>query len=309
MRIGLVFGGNTTEGEVSKSSAEGIRGALQQLDYEVVDIEYDKNIAMHIQDANVDVIFDAMHGQYGEDGCLQGLLNIMQIPYTHSGMLATALGMNKQICKQIFKDLGLRVPKGIVVLKEDLQTDKWKEMLKDSVISNCKSVFIKPVCDGSSRDAFLVHDVDSFSFKEIEFATASDKFLIEERIIGRDMQVAVLDNKAIGVLEIIPNKEQSEFYDYKAKYTEGGAKHIVPVLPDNIKNELLKDAELIHNTLGAKDVSRSDFLLTENNEVYALEINTHPGLTPLSIFPEIARNAGISYEQIVEMLVKNAKCN
>ena len=309
MRIGLVFGGNTTEGEVSKSSAEGIRGALQQLDYEVVDIEYDKNIAMHIQDANVDIIFDAMHGQYGEDGCLQGLLNIMQIPYTHSGMLATALGMNKQICKQIFKDLGLRVPKGIVVLKEDLQTDKWKEMLKDSVISNCKSVFIKPVCDGSSRDAFLVHDVDSFSFKEIEFATASDKFLIEERIIGIDIQVAVLDNKAIGVLEIIPNKEQSEFYDYKAKYTEGGAKHIVPVLPENIQNELLKDAELIHNTLGAKDISRSDFLLTENNEVYALEINTHPGLTPLSIFPEIARNAGISYEQIVEMLVKNAKCN
>lgn len=309
MRIGLVFGGNTTEGEVSKSSAEGIRGALQQLDYEVVDIEYDKNIAMHIQDANVDIIFDAMHGQYGEDGCLQGLLNIMQIPYTHSGMSATALGMNKQICKQIFKDLGLRVPKGIVVLKEDLQTDKWKEMLKDSVISNCKSVFIKPVCDGSSRDAFLVHDVDSFSFKEIEFATASDKFLIEERIIGIDIQVAVLDNKAIGVLEIIPNKEQSEFYDYKAKYTEGGAKHIVPVLPENIQNELLKDAELIHNTLGAKDISRSDFLLTENNEVYALEINTHPGLTPLSIFPEIARNAGISYEQIVEMLVKNAKCN
>ena len=309
MRIGLVFGGNTTECEVSKSSAEGIRGALQKLDYEVVDIEYDKNIAMHIQDANVDIIFDAMHGQYGEDGCLQGLLNIMQIPYTHSGMLATALGMNKQICKQIFKDLGLRVPKGIVVLKEELQMDKWKEMLKDSILSNCKSVFIKPVCDGSSRDAFLVHDVDSFSFKEIEFATASDKFLIEERIIGRDIQVAVFDHKAIGVLEIIPNKEQSEFYDYKAKYTEGGAKHIVPVLPENIQNELLRDAELIHNTLGAKDVSRSDFLLTENNEVYALEINTHPGLTPLSIFPEIARNAGISYEQIVEMLVKNAKCN
>ena len=117
MRVGLVFGGNTTEGEVSKLSAEGIRGALLKLKHEVVNIEFDKNIAMHIQDANVDVIFNAMHGQYGEDGCLQGLLNIMQIPYTHSGVLASATGMNKIFCNRVFQTLGIQTIRGITVLK------------------------------------------------------------------------------------------------------------------------------------------------------------------------------------------------
>ena len=156
MRVGLVFGGNTTEGEVSKHSAEGIRGALKSLGYDVIDIEFDKNVALTILDSNVDVIFNAMHGQYGEDGCLQGLLDIMQIPYTHSGKLASAIAMNKQVCNQLFASAGIKTIPGIVVSKEELYNDVWKEKVKNSPIAGAKEFFVKPVCDGSSRDTFLV---------------------------------------------------------------------------------------------------------------------------------------------------------
>lgn len=307
MRVGLVFGGNTTEGEVSKLSAEGIRGALSKLKYEVVNIEFDKNIAMHIQDANIDVIFNAMHGQYGEDGCLQGLLNIMQIPYTHSGVLASATGMNKIFCNRIFQTLGIQTIRGITVSKEELYNDIWKDKVKNSEIANCKEFFIKPACDGSSRDTFLIHDMNEWSFKSIELASASEQFLVEEKITGREIQVAVLENKAIGMLEVIPNKEQSEFYDYTAKYTQNGATHKQVEESNEIKAKLMKYAEQIHNTLGLNCVSRSEFLLTEDKQIYVLEVNTHPGMTSLSIVPEIAMNAGITYETLIDILIKNAR--
>ena len=308
MRIGLVFGGHTTEGEVSVHSAEGIRGALKSLGYEVVDIEFSKNIAMSIMDANVDVVFNAMHGQYGEDGCLQGLLNIMQIPYTHSGKLASAIAMNKQICKTIFNDIGIKTPEGIIVSKEDLHNDTWKEKMKNSKLKNCKELFVKPVCDGSSRDAFLVQNIDEFSFKETTFSTACDEFLIEERIHGREIQVAVFGTGkeafAVGMLEVKPN---AEFYDYASKYDNNGTQHIaVENITEKTRKTLLDNAVKMHNAIGLKDISRSEFLLTKDEEIYALEINSHPGFTSISIVPDIAKNNGISYEQIVEMLVKNA---
>ena len=307
MRIGLIFGGDTTEGEVSKMSASGINGSLQKLGYEVIKIEFDKNVALHILDANVDAVFNAMHGRYGEDGSLQGLLDIMKIPYTHSGLLASAIAMNKRISKQIFKDLGITTPKGIVVSKEELVSDKWKEIVKGSILKSNKELFIKPVCDGSSRDAFLVHDIDNFSFADKKLSTASKEFLIEEHIIGRELQVSVIGEKAIGVLEIIPNKDKSEFYDYNAKYNEKGAVHKVYDENEEIKQQVMEYAEKIHKAFGLKDISRSEFLLTKDNEIYALEVNSHPGFTPTSIVPEMANMAGISYDDLVEMLVKNAK--
>ena len=303
MRIGLVFGGNTTEGEVSKMSAESVRGALIKLGHDVVDIEFDSNIALHLQDANVDIVFNAMHGQYGEDGCLQGLLNILKIPYTHSGLLASSIGMNKKLCKSIFTNIGLKVPRGFTVKKEDLINDNWKEILKNSDIKDCKEIFIKPVCDGSSRDAFLIHNIEETSFKMTELKTASKEFLIEERIVGREIQVAVLGDKAIGMLEVLP---KNEFYDYKSKYSEGFATHKQVETDENVKKKILKYAEKIHRELGLKDISRSEFLLTKDNEIYTLEVNTHPGFTYLSIVPEIANNAGMTYEEVIDLLVKNA---
>ena len=303
MRVGLVFGGHTTEGDVSKASAESIKGALIKLGYEVIDIEFDKNIAIHIQDANVDVVFNAMHGQYGEDGCLQGILNILQIPYTHSGVLPSAIGMNKQLCKSIFTNIGLKVPKGFVVKKESLVDDSWKNILETSEIKDCKEIFVKPVCDGSSRDAFLIHDVKNFSFKTIDLQSASKEFLVEERIVGREIQVAVIGDKAIGMIEVCP---KNEFYDYKSKYSEGFAVHKQVEADDVVKKKILKYAEKIHKTLGLKDISRSEFLLTKDNEIYTLEVNTHPGFTHLSIVPEIAGNNGMQYEEIVDFLIKHA---
>ncbi len=307
MRVGLVFGGKTTEGNVSILSAENVRAALQKLGHEIVNIEYNKNISMHIQDANIDVVFNAMHGQYGEDGCLQGLLNIMQIPYTHSGVFGSALGMNKIVCNVLFKNLGIKEIRGFVVQKQNLYDNSWKEIFKNSEIKDCKEIFIKPACDGSSRDTFLVKNIDEFSFNEKRISTASKKFLVEERIIGKEVQVAVINDKPVGLLEVVPNKEKSEFYDYTAKYSENGAIHRKLEESDDIKNKLLSYAEKIHNALGLNCISRSEFLLTEDKEIYALEVNTHPGLTSLSIVPDIAMNAGISYEQIIDFLLKSAK--
>lgn len=305
MRIGLVFGGNTTEGEVSKVSAAGVRGALNKLGYDVIDIEFDKNVAMHIQDANVDIVFNAMHGQYGEDGCLQGLLDIMQIPYTHSGRLASAVAMNKVLSKQIFKDIGLKVARGFTVTKEELRNDVWKQKITTSDIAECREFFVKPVQDGSSVDSFLIHDVDSYSFKMTDFKSTGDLFLVEERIVGREIEVVVLENKAIGMLEVCP---KHEFYDFDSKYSENGAIHKPVDANDVIRQKLSEYAEKIHNAIGLKDVSRSEFILTEeNDDIYVLEVNSHPGFTPTSIVPEVAMQAGKTYEEIVEMLVKNAK--
>lgn len=309
MRVGLVFGGNTTEGKVSTASAIGIRGALQKLGHTVIDLEFNKNIAINIMDANVEVIFNSMHGQYGEDGRLQGLLDIMQIPYTHSGSLPSAIAMNKKICKKIFNNIGLKTPYGIVVKKQDLFSDIWKAIvLEDEILRDKQELFIKPVNDGSSRDAFLIHNVKNFNFNSVEITTSSNEFLIEERIIGREIQVAVLgtEPKAIGMLEVQPN---SEFYDYDAKYKQNGAKHIKVETTKEVEQKLLQSALNIHKTLNLKDISRSEFFLTSNNEIIVLEVNSHPGFTTTSIVPEIAKNVGITYEEIVDMLVKNATFN
>ena len=307
MRVGLVFGGNTTEGVVSKSSANGIRGALLKLGHEVVDIEFDKNIAMHIIDANIDMVYNAMHGQYGEDGRLQGLLDIMEIPYTHSGLLASAMAMNKAICKNIFHELGIKTPEGILINKEDLFSDAWKEKVASSNIFNdVRDIFVKPIGDGSSRDVFLVKEIESFDFKSVELTTSSKKFLIEKKVFGREIQVAVLGSEpqAIGMLEVVPS---GEFYDYNSKYSENGAKHVQPNIVPDTAQRIMEYAVKMHKTLGLKDISRSEFLLTNDNDIVALEINSHPGFTATSIVPEIAINAGMTYEEIVEMLVKNAK--
>ena len=308
MRVGLIFGGDTTEGEVSRNTALNVKGSLIKLGYDVAEIEFNKDIAIHILDANVDVVFNAMHGQYGEDGCLQGLLNIMKIPYTHSGLLPSAMAMNKKISNDIFRRLGLNTIKGIVVSKQDLLTDKWKNIIKNSEIASNKELFIKPVCDGSSRDTFLIHNANEYSFKGTETSTASKEFLIEERIIGREIQVAVVNDKAIGTLEIVPNAEKSEFYDYVAKYSNNGAIHKA-FNEEPTKQKLLEYAELIHKTFGLQNISRSEFLLTADNTIYVLEVNSHPGLTHTSIVPEIALNNGISFDELVENLLKDAKCD
>ena len=309
MRIGLVYGGNTTEGEISKLSAAGVRGSLQKLGHEVVDIEFDQHIATHIQDANIDVVFNAMHGRYGEDGCLQGILDIMHIPYTHSGLLSSALGMNKSVSKRIFNDIGLLTARSIIVTKEELRNDAWKDKIHTSTLNDCKEVFVKPVCDGSSRDVFLVKDINEYSFKMTDFVTVSNSFLIEERIVGREIQVAVINNKAIGALEVIPNFNKSEFYDYNAKYTEGGAEHKSLDGEAELARIVMQYAEKIHEVLNLNCISRSEFIVSKEGKIYVLEVNTHPGLTALSIVPDIASRHGISYESIIEALLQNARFN
>ena len=306
MRIGLVFGGNTTEGEISKESATCIRGALQKLGYNFVDIEFDRNIAIHLMDASVDVVFNAMHGQYGEDGRLQGLLDIMKIPYTHSGCLSSAMTMNKVVCKKIFNYLGIKTAKSIVVKKQDLFDGLWKiKLADDDYLRNSKEVFVKPIADGSSKDTFLIKNIDEFNFNSVEIYTANTEFLIEEPIKGKEIQVAVFgkDPVVIGMLEVKP---RGEFFDYQSKYTEGGATHLPVDLDKKVQDTLSKYTLMMHKALCLKDISRSEFIVTDDNSIYALEVNSHPGLTSKSIFPDIAHNAGILYEDIIDALIKNA---
>jgi D-alanine-D-alanine ligase len=309
MKVGLVFGGNTSEGEVSKWSASSVRAALVSLGYNFIDIEFDSNIIQNIISIKPDVVFNCMHGEYGEDGRLPAALDILKIPYTHSGVLASGIGMNKSLQKQLFAYNKIPVIEGIHVTKSELLNFDIKDLIsKNNKLDFSKKFIIKPNQDGSSRGVEMIDNILDFDFKEYLNKQNNNNFLIEERMHGREINVAIFQGKAIDFVEIIPQKGQ--FFNFESKYTSGGAKHIFPndIVPE-IRRQILEYAERINQIIGACDIARIEFILTNENEIYTLEINTHPGFTSMSLVPEVLAKYNISYNQIVKALIKNAKYN
>lgn len=302
MIVGLLYGGPFSEGVVSTWSAAGVRESLKSLDHTVVDLEFDFNIAQRLANTRVDVVFNAMHGTMGEDGRIPAMLDIMRIPYTHSGHLASAIAMNKAISKSIFRKLGLTVAKDVSVKKSDLISGKYKEIATNAGLKG--DLFCKPISDGSSRDTFIIKSPYNQEITAEMFMTIHEDFMLEERILGREFDVAIIDGKPIGAVEILP---KGEFYDFSSKYDEGGSQHLDPNLPQSVLNEMLDISLRIHNTIGLRGISRPEFIITEDNKIYVLEINSHPGFTKTSIVPDIGARHGISYNDIVEILLKNAK--
>ncbi len=294
--VAILVGGMSAEREVSLISARGVSKALIELGYKLTEIDMGADLSSVIQSINPDIVFNCLHGTYGEDGCVPALLNILRIPYTHSGVLASALAFDKIKSKDLMRAHNILVPKDLIVSESDnLTSDPLP-----------RPYVIKPVAEGSSIGVDLIFEGDNFNFGDYIFQFGN-RVIIEQYIKGRELQVAVLNGKAIDILEIeLINKR---FYDYEAKYTEGFTRHILPCnIPKNIYRRAIELSEQIYSIFGCRGMTRVELIYSEQDgEIYALEINTHPGMTPLSICPEIAAFCGISFNELVQMHIKEAR--
>ena len=301
-KVAVIMGGLSGEREISFLSGKGVVEALKQSGYIVKAIDLTSDIAAFVkelQQFKPDVVFNALHGAYGEDGCVQGLLNLMHIPYTHSGVEASAVGMDKEQTRKIAKTIGIPVAKGGLKTKEEM-TKKMPPL----------PYVAKPNADGSSLGVFIVKTKKEH--EQLLKKWGRDKYkLVEEYIPGHELSATVLNGKSIGTIELVPKKG---FYDYKNKYTDGTTQHIVPApLPPKQARLIAKYSELIHKTLGCRGVSRSDFRYDDSNKRHPrlvfLEINTNPGMTPFSLVPDIAKHKKITYAMLVKKLVEEAQCD
>ncbi len=293
--VALIGGGMSAERQVSLVSSGEVGKALVEMGYKVTFIDMGVDIATLLLNIKPDLVYNALHGTYGEDGCLPGLLNILRLPYTHSGVFASSLAFSKIHSKAWFIANNINTASSIIVCKSsNYRSDPMR-----------RPYVIKPLTQGSSIGIEIVLAGDDFNFADYDFPYG-DQILVEEYIKGREMQVAVLNGRALGVLEIQLLKRR--FYDYDTKYTEGYAKHLCPApVPPNIYEELLKESEKIYTSMNCKGVARVEFIFDERaGKFFVLEINTHPGMTPISIVPEIAALRGISFSSLVEEILKNA---
>jgi len=294
--VAVLMGGWSAEREVSLSSGKACVDALERCGYQVSPIDVGKDIASVLDVVQPDVCFNALHGRYGEDGLIQGVLEIAGIPYTHSGVLASALAMDKPVAKELFEAGGLRCAEGRIFTR--------KEILDGATYP--KPFVIKPLNEGSSVGVTILLENENRSLTDIPW-TFGNEVLIETYIPGREFHVAVMGDQALGVVEIRP---LGRFYDYEAKYTEGKAEHLMPAPLSPEKYEEVMELGLkAHKILGCKGVSRSDFRQNEEGEFFILETNTQPGMTELSLVPEIAAHCGIQFNDLVRWMVEDATCN
>lgn len=296
-KVLVMSGGFSSEREVSLVTGTGVAAALREAGYEVVayDLRDFREFIDVLEKEKPDVVFNALHGNYGEDGTIQGFLDLMQIPYTHSGVAASVAGMRKDITREVAKSIGIKTaPAQIMSYRA----------FKAAAETLARPFVVKPVSDGSSVGVFIV--ADAADLKNVVYHDDDILLLAEKYIPGRELTVMVLEDKAYTVTELRP---KVGFYDYKAKYTDGMTEHLLPAPVSDETAEICKDyAVKIHRALGCNTVSRSDFRYNPEDGVVLLEINTNPGLTPLSLVPEQAKYAGISYKELCVKLVEGAKC-
>lgn len=298
-RVAVLKGGWSPEREVSLNSGAQCAKALHEAGYEVVEIDAGRNLAEQLKQARPDAVFNALHGQWGEDGCVQGLLELMGLPYTHSGVLASALAMDKQRAKLVLADVGVPSPEGRIVTRA--------EAAGGHVMA--PPYVIKPNAQGSSVGVYIIREGDNRPPAEL----ASDKWslgeevLVEKFIPGRELTVAVMGERPLCVTEITTSLA---FYDYEAKYAAGGSRHVLPAdLPPAVTERCLDLSLTAHRALGCRGVSRSDFRYDETakgEQLYFLEINTQPGMTGTSLTPEQAAHCGISFPELCAWLVEDA---
>lgn len=295
--IAILSGGFSCEREISLMSGKAVKKALDSLSYNAIEIDVDSNIAEKLKKINPGLACIALHGPYGEDGCIQGLLEILGIKYTHSGVMASAVAINKVMSKHIFRSLNIDTPKGYVISREDV--------LKNNIKIDYPYV-LKPINEGSSIGVYIIFSHEDYLELKDNSSTIMEKMIVEEYIPGIELHTAVLLDEAIGTIEVRP---KNKFYDYEAKYTDGFAEHIFPAeIPNNIYKMTLEHALKVHQFLGCKTISRSDFRYNpKNNTLKMLEINTHPGFTELSLVPEIAKLAkGINFNELVKIIIEDS---
>ena len=295
--VAVLMGGWSKEREVSLVSGAAVATALKDTGFQVTEIDVHQDAAALLTQLYPipDKVFNALHGRFGEDGCVQGFLNILGVPYTHSGVLASALAMDKPMSKRIFKEVGITVADHQILTREQLS----------QTVFGSKPHVIKPLNEGSSVGVNIIYEGDRYTPTEKEWPFGSH-LMAEQYIPGRELTVAVMGERALGVTEI---KTGHLFYDYDAKYSDGGSIHQVPAqLPQDIYDEAMRISVLAHKTLGCRGISRAD-MRYDGKDLYLLEVNTQPGMTPTSLVPEQASYANISFENLVVWLVEHAECD
>ncbi len=302
-RVAVLKGGWSNERPVSLSSGQECAAALRNAGYEVTEVDVGRDIADVLTRLAPDVAFNALHGPFGESGMIQGLLELLEIPYTHSGVLASALAMDKHQAKIVMKAAGVPVTDHIVADRA--------EVARSHVMA--PPYVVKPIADGSSFGVFIVKADQSHPPQELlrEDWTMGEEVMVERYIPGRELTCAVMGDVALGVTEIVTDLA---FYNYEAKYAAGGSSHIVPApVQPKIYDKVQKMALKAHAALGCRGVSRTDFRFNDragpDGELVCLEINTQPGMTQTSLVPEQALHAGHSFEDLVSWMVEDASCN
>jgi D-alanine-D-alanine ligase len=302
-RVAVLMGGFSSERPVSLASGEPCADTLEAEGYDVTRIDVTREVGSVLAELRPDAVFNALHGPFGEDGTVQGILEYLAIPYTHSGVLASALAMNKIQAKKIAKSAGIPVAESKIV---DRFTIREKHPMPAPYV-------VKPVNEGSSFGVVIVKEDQSHPPQIIASPEwkYGDAVMVERYVYGRELTCAVMGDVALGVTEIIP--EGHSFYDYDSKYVPGGSKHECPAkISPNIYQKIQTLALKAHQAIGCRGVSRSDFRYddrhSENGELIWLEVNTQPGMTPTSLVPEIAAQAGHSFGELLSWMVEDASC-
>jgi D-alanine-D-alanine ligase len=297
-KIGVLMGGLSSEREVSLASGAAVLKVLVDKGYDVVGIDIGRDACEQVRKAGIGIAFNALHGKFGEDGAIQGLLEVMGIPCTGSGILASAMGMNKIVSKTLFRSYGLQVGPFRVVSRGD------RDALRTAEKEIGYPLVVKPSSEGSSVGVSLVR-----AARELEPAAKlafqyDPDILIERFVKGMEVQVGILGERALGAIEIVP---KDVFYSYKAKYEKGGSDHFFPArVPKDVYQRTLDAGLLAHRALGCRGYGRVDFIIDNDGVPFILEVNTLPGMTATSLLPEIAQGAGITFPSLVEEIVRLA---
>jgi D-alanine-D-alanine ligase len=302
--VAVLMGGWSAEREVSLRSGAGCAAALEQAGYRVTRVDVGRDIAEVLAKLRPDVAFNALHGRFGEDGTIQGVLEILGIPYSHSGVLASALALQKDLAKTVMAAAGVPIAYGRVV---DRHEAARRHALEPPYV-------LKPIYEGSSLGVVIVKEGRSHPPQEVgrDDWPYGDVLLAERYVAGLELTCAVMGDKALGVIEVRPVSEP--FYGYDAKYAKGGSIHVLPAeIKPNIYHEVQELSVRAHRALGCRGVSRADFRYDEtkgeSGELVCLEVNTQPGMTETSLVPEMAAHAGISFAELVSWMVEDASCD
>lgn len=298
-RVAVVYGGWSSERPVSLSSGRQMAEAARKSGYDVIEIDATRDLARQLAEAKPDAVLNGLHGPWGEDGSVQGLLEVMGIPYSHSGVLASALAMDKLKSKAVYRQAGLDVAEDRRVTRAEAAA---AHALKPPYV-------IKPVNEGSSFGVLIVREGTNGPPQELTGPNwrYGDYLMAEEYIPGRELTVAVLGDRALAVTEITTLRD---YYDFDAKYAAGGSQHVIPAnLPAHVTKAALEASLTAHRALGCRGATRSDFRYDENKDrLVILETNTQPGMTPTSLVPEQAAYTGMSFEDLVAWMIEDASC-
>lgn len=301
-KILVLMGGMSEEREVSLRSGKAVLDALLTLDYEAQAIDFNSSTIKDIIDYQPDLVFIALHGKYGEDGTVQGLLESLQIPYTGSGVAASAICIDKVLSKRIFSSEGIPNAAFRIIQSHDLDDPA---ALRQQLIANIGlPMVVKAATQGSSIGTYIIKDENEILTAINQAFKYSREVLAEKFIDGQELTVALIGNNELQVLPLIEITSANDFYDYESKYTQGMCDHIIPArIGEESQADIISISKKVYKLMGCKGFARIDFMLAKNGQPYVLEVNTVPGMTAMSLVPDAARAAGINFTNLIEIIV------